>query len=238
MSNRITVVLARPQHPENIGLVARCMQNTGFKRLRLVWEGPLPRQAFVTAVHSDEILHEAEFFPSVAAAVADLQVVYAAVARKRKNFPMLTREEAVRNISAEAPDTQVGLLFGNERTGLESTELLHSNFRFQIPQASSQPSYNLASAVLLSLFPLFQKGSKGESPSSRDPRLSRAEQQECIDRILLKLEDKGFVHEVNKSHVTAMVHDLFGRLTMTARDRNLLLAIFSKGVNRRQSDDS
>ena len=231
MSNRITVILARPQNPENIGLVARCMQNTGFKRLRLVWEGPLPRQAFVTAVHADEILQQAEFFPSVAAAVADLQVVYAAVARKRKNFPLLTREEAIRDISAAAPDTRIGLLFGNERTGLESTELLHSNFRFQIPQASSQPSYNLASAVLLSLFPLFQEGLKGEAPSSQESRLTRAEQKECIDMILLKLEDKGFVHPVNKSHVTAKVHDLFGRLTMTDKDRKLLLAIFSKGVD-------
>ncbi len=229
MTDRITVILARPQNPENIGLVARCMQNTGFKRLRLVWEGPLPRQAFVTAVHADEILHEAEIFPTVAAAVADQQVVYAAVARKRKNFPMLTREEAIGNISTAAPDIQIGLLFGNERTGLESTELLHSNFRFQIPQASSQPSYNLASAVLLSLFPLFREGFQAEPPAGQESQLPRAEQKECIDRILMKLEDKGFIHPVNKTHVTAMVHDLFGRLTMTAKDRNLLLAIFSKG---------
>ncbi|NOR15051.1 MAG: hypothetical protein GQ544_05065 [Candidatus Aminicenantes bacterium] len=233
MSDRITVILARPQSPENIGLVARCMQNTGFKRLRLVWEGPLPRQAFVTAVHADQILHEAEFFPTVAAAVADLQVVYAAVARKRKNFPLLTREEAIGNILTAAPDTKIGLLFGNERTGLESTELLHSNFRFQIPQASSQPSYNLASAVLLSLFPLFREGFQAEPPAGREPQLTRAEQKECIDRILIKLEDRGFVHPVNKTHVTAMVHDLFGRLTMTAKDRSLLLAIFSKGLDGR-----
>jgi TrmH family RNA methyltransferase len=233
MLDRITVILARPQSPENIGLVARCMQNTGFPRLRLVWEGPLPRQAFVTAVHAEEILHQAEFFPNVAAAVADLQVVYAAVARKRKNFPLLTREEVLGRISSANPNIRTGLLFGNERTGLGSEELLHSNFRFQIPQASSQPSYNLASAVLLSLFPLFQVGFQAELPRDQEPQLTRAEQEECIDRILLKLEEKGFIHPVNKIHVTAMVHDLFGRLTMTAKDRRLLLAIFSKGVESR-----
>lgn len=233
MSAKITVILSRPKNPENIGLVARCMQNTGFERLRLVREGPLPHQAFVTAVHAEEILHQAEFFPNVAAAVADMQVVFAAVARKRKNFPLLTREEAMARISTADPDTRIGLLFGNERTGLETEELLHSNFRFQIPQASTQPSYNLASAVLLSLFPLFQRGFPTGQPTDREPQLSRAEQKEFIDRILLKLEDKGFVHPINKIHVTAMVHDLFGRLTMTSKDRSLLLAIFSKGLDSR-----
>ena len=233
MSDKITVILARPQSPENIGLVARCMQNTGFKQLRLVWEGPLPRQAFVTAVHADDILHEAEIFRTVAEAVSDLQVVYAAVARKRKNFPALAYGEAMKQISATSSDTRIGLLFGNERTGLESEELLHSNFRFQIPQASSQPSYNLASAALLSLFPLFQEGFQAEHPAGQEPQLIRAEQLECIDRIVLKLEDKGFIHPENRIHVTAMVHDLFGRLTMTAKDRSLLLAIFSKGLDSR-----
>lgn len=45
--------------------------------------------------------------------------------------------------------TRIGLLFGNERTGLTSEELRSSNFRFAMPQASKQPSYNLAYAVLL-----------------------------------------------------------------------------------------
>jgi TrmH family RNA methyltransferase len=233
MRDNITVILARPQSPENIGLVARCMQNTGFKRLRLVWDGPLPQQAFVTAVHSEEILQGAEFFPGVAAAVADLGAVYAAVARKRRNFPSLTYREAVEHISITSSEARIGLLFGNERTGLESSELLHSNFRFQIPQASSQPSYNLASAVLLSLFPLSQEKLREQPPWEREPPLPRAEQVECFDRILSKLEDKDFIHPKNKAHVTDMVYDLFGRLNLSEKDRDLLLAIFSKGVDQR-----
>jgi tRNA/rRNA methyltransferase len=37
------------------------------------------------------------------------------------------------------------------------------------------------------------------------------------------------MHETNQAHVTEMIHDLFGRLAMTDRDRRLLLAIFYKG---------
>ncbi|MGB3863901.1 MAG: hypothetical protein WA915_17640, partial [Candidatus Aminicenantaceae bacterium] len=60
--------------------------------------------------------------------------------------------------------------------------------------------------------------------------LSRDDQEACLHRILLNLEKKGFIHETNKNHVEEKFYDLFGRLTMTAEDRNLLLALFSKGT--------
>ena len=47
--------------------------------------------------------------------------------------------------------------------------------------------------------------------------------------ILRKLENKKFIHETNKRHVTEMVFSLFGRTALTEKDRNLLLALFAKG---------
>lgn len=138
-------------------------------------------------------------------------------------------DQAVNQILALPSSTRVGLLFGNERSGLDSRELLSSNFRFTIPQASSQPSYNLATAVLITLFPLFLGHGPQIQASPADKPISRKEQDECIQLILKKLEEKQFIHPVNKVHVTEMVYELFGRLAMTSRDKNLLLAMFSKG---------
>ena len=72
----ISVILARPQTPENIGLVARAMKNTGFADLRLVLDGPLPSTALVTAVHAEDILGGARLFSSVGESVSDLEVVF------------------------------------------------------------------------------------------------------------------------------------------------------------------
>ncbi len=55
-AKEFSVILARPQSPENIGLVARAMKNTGFEDLRLVLDGPLPSTARLTAVHAEDIL--------------------------------------------------------------------------------------------------------------------------------------------------------------------------------------
>ncbi len=223
----VSVILVRPHTPENIGLTARFMKNTGFCRLRLVLDGPFPGSARITAVHAEDILKEASLFSQLSEAVADLHVVFAAVARHRKNFRSLTLSQLVEKILHCPRGTGIGLMYGNERTGLDSSELLHSNYCFRIPQASVQPSYNLASAVLLTLFSLVFR----DQPQSVDPAvrpLPHREFEACIRLILQKLENRRFIHDGNRKHVSEMVFELFGRLGMTAQDRDLLLAMFGK----------
>ena len=198
LQERCVVILSHPVSSENIGLVARHMKNTGFNNLRLVLNHPIDPKSFVTAVHAEDILGNAGYFPNSAAAVADLEVIFAAVARKRKNFPSLSLEEAAGKILSFPRETKIGLLFGNERTGLTSQELHSSNFRFTIPQASRQPSYNLASAVLLTLFQIFRKAKKPGSPAAPDLPIPREEQADCIRLILNKVEEKRFIHPKNK----------------------------------------
>lgn len=226
----ISVILARPENAENIGLVARAMANTGFRDLRLVGVRRLGAQAERTAVHAGEILAGAVRFGSLAEAVSDLEVVFAATAKARKNFPALPLDEALVRIRAHPARVRIGLLFGNERTGLTSDEMKHSTFRFTIPQAARQPSYNLAAAVLLTLFPLFAAEAPVFVPDPEDVPLPRREQEECIVRILDVLRFRRFIPEGGERHVEQMVFELFGRLAMSAKDRRLLLAIFQKAA--------
>lgn len=224
------IILVRPESPENIGLVARAMKNTGFSHLRLTGWKTIPLESLRTAVHAADILRAASVFPSLPAATADLQVVFAATAKARKNFPCLSFDEAVSRMLSFGSSVKIGLLFGNERTGLTSEELGSANFLWTIPQVSRQPSYNLASAVLISLFEIFRRLRRPPADvriKSRETPLSRKQQEECIRLILKKLEERGFIHKTNKRHVSEKISDLLGRLTMTDADRKLLLALFS-----------
>jgi TrmH family RNA methyltransferase len=229
LGSRFFVILARPENPENVGLVARAMKNTGFQNLRLAGLEKIDRPSFRTAVHAQDILDGASLYPDLASATADLNAVFASTAKRRKNFSSLTLEQAVLGMFSYPLPAKIGLLFGNERTGLTSEELRLSSFRFSIPQATKQPSYNLASAVLLVLFHIFRQGWPNPRPGLRpkDLPLSQAEQQECIRLILKKLEDRRFIHSTNKVHTAEMIYDLLGRLALTARDKRLLLALFS-----------
>jgi tRNA/rRNA methyltransferase len=230
-AERFAVILARPENAENIGLAARAMKNTGFSDLRLVKKGRLPAKAAKTAVHAGDILAAAKVVPDLEAAVADCRVVFAATAKPRAAVGLLSLAEAIPLMAAFPGETRIGLLFGNERTGLTAAELRRANFVFTIPQAGRQPSYNLAAAVLLSLYAIFTAG-PAAGPERPEP-LPRRAQDETIALILRKLEEKGFVHGGNREHVAGLVHDLLGRLTMTEKDRRLLLALFTKGVDPR-----
>jgi tRNA/rRNA methyltransferase len=225
--SRFTIILAHPDSPENVGLAARAMKNTGFSRLRLVMDKPLRSGAYITAVHAHEILEKAESFSEISQAVGDTDVVFAAAARSRKNFPTLPFSALIPAIASFKPETRIGLLFGNERTGLTSQELRHSNYRVALPQAASQPSYNLASAVLLFLFHLFFHQDSIPYAAALSKPLPRREQEKCIELILAKLEHLDFIHSGNKEHISERIYDLFGRLAMSESDRKLLLALFS-----------
>lgn len=206
------------------------MKNTGFSRLNLVGIDRLREKSYITAVHAGDILDSANLYSDLSQAIGDLDIIFAATAKKRKNFSSVSLDEAVDKILNFFPKTRIGLLFGNERTGLTSNELRASNYRFHIPQFAPQPSYNLASAVLITLFSIYQKISARKDRFERDIPLSFKEQKETISLILEKLEQNKFIHNTNKEHVTDMIFNLFGRLAITEKEKNLLLAIFSKGI--------
>lgn len=229
---KFAVVLVRPKNPENIGLVARNMKNTGFEKLRLVGVTGVDKKSYVTAVHARDILQRATFYSDVSKATTDLDIIFASTSKTRKNFPSLSLKDAVKEMFQFPASIKIGLLFGSERTGLTSEELRSSNFRFMIPQATRQPSYNLASAVLLTLFHIFAYDNFKEVETKREKPLSRKEQEECIRLILRKLEKSNFIHSTNKRHMTEMIYDLFGRFALTSKDRRLLLALFSKAVSQ------
>jgi tRNA/rRNA methyltransferase len=225
--SRFAVVLVRPDSPENIGLAARGMANTGFSDLRLVGLQRLEAAAWRTGVHAESVLEKVRFFDSVAEAVAGLHLIVASTARVRRDFPLVALPEAVRRTSEYPPSTRVGLVFGNERTGLTSGEIGLANLRFHIPQSARQPSYNLGVAVTLTLYEIALRGDP--VPAVRKDRpLTHAEQAEAGDRFRAMLDGLGFMRDTNRAFIEERVRDIFFRMALTAKDRDVILAMFRK----------
>lgn len=226
---RFAVVLVRPDSPENIGLAARGMANTGFADLRLVGLERLEPPAWRTAIHAETIIEAARFFPSLEEAVADREVVLGSTARVRHDFPLIPLDEAVTRIGEYPETSRVGLVFGNERTGLTQDELGRVNVRFHIPQAARQPSYNLGVAVTLTLHAIAFRG--GPPPAlRRDLPLDHAAQAEAGRRFRDMLDSLGFMHDTNRDFIAEKVEDIFFRMALTAKDRDVILAMFRKAL--------
>ena len=226
---RFTVILVRPDSPENIGLAARGMANTGFSDLRLVGLDRLEPPAWRTAIHAEAIIEAARFYPSLAEAVADRDLVLGSTARVRHDFPLVPLADAVTRIGEYPGSTRVGLVFGNERTGLTQEELSLANLRFHIPQAGRQPSYNLGVAVTLTLHAIAFRGGP-PAALRRHPPLDHAAQAEAGRRFAGLLDGLGFMHDTNRDFIVEKVQDIFFRMALTAKDRDIILAMFRKAL--------
>jgi tRNA/rRNA methyltransferase len=227
--SRFAVILVRPDSPENIGLAARGMANTGFSDLRIVGLDKLEPPAWRTAIHAESVIEAARFFSSLEEAVADLHVVLGSTARVRHDFPLITLADGVRRLNGYPDETRFGLVFGNERTGLTQEEIGLANIRFHIPQAARQPSYNLGVAVTLTLHAI--AFANAPPPTARkDFPLTHAEQEEAGRRFREMLDSLGFMHDTNRAFITEKIQDIFFRMTLTAKDRDIILAMFRKAL--------
>ena len=144
------IVLIRPQLGENIGKAARAMLNFGLTEMRLVeprdgWPNP---SAGPAAAGADIVLEQAQVYASTADAVADCAHVYATTVRKRGvTKPVLTPEQAAGEMVAHSGRSAI--LFGPERSGLETDDVALARAIVTVPVNPEFGSLNLAQAVIL-----------------------------------------------------------------------------------------
>ena len=128
-----SIILVRPQMPENIGLVARAMQNCGLKKLILVsprekWPN---QKALDVSANANTIIQKTEVFNSIKLALAPFHYVIATSARKRflqkfhlSDFSLLFKQIPYKK--------NIAIVFGPENSGLSNEDLLLCDSIFSI----------------------------------------------------------------------------------------------------------
>ncbi|MEO0867971.1 MAG: TrmH family RNA methyltransferase [Cyanobacteria bacterium J06642_11] len=154
----IIFVLVEPEEPENVGAAARAMHTMGYATLRLVRPKAdhLGEKALALAHGSQQVLHQAQVYDQLEAAIADCDLACATTARHRYEKHHYT---SVRELPAyfQAKGewlSRVAIVFGGERSGLRSADIEACDLITNIPQRQLQPSLNLAQAVMVYSFVL------------------------------------------------------------------------------------
>ena len=148
---RVRIVLVGTTLTRNIGAAARAMKVMGLRRLYLVKPKNLPDEdAFALAAGADDVLQQAVICDDLASAIGDCTLVFGTSARRRDIvMTEFSPAAAARQALAMAAASEVALVFGAERTGLDNRELSLCQGRVQIPTDPEYSSLNLASAVQL-----------------------------------------------------------------------------------------
>lgn len=197
------IILVRPQLGENIGKAARAMLNFGLTEMRLVsprdgWPNP---SAGPASAGADMVLEQAQVFASVAEATTDCAHVYATTVRKRGvTKPVITPETAAADIRTKSGRSAI--LFGPERSGLESDDVAIARSIITVPINPEFGSLNLAQAVILLAYE-WSKGATLASPPKTE--LDPPAPQEVLEGMILQLdamlEKAGHFFPPARSHI-------------------------------------
>jgi len=194
------LVLVEPQLGENIGAAARAMWNFGLRRMALVaprdgWPNP---SAVAMASGAGGVLDEARVYSTTAEAVADAQVIYATTARPREMTKrVVTPGQAMAEARAHvAAGQRVAVLFGPERAGLATPDVVLADAIISVPVNPAFASLNLAQCVLLVAYEWRRLG--GEATAEIPERARAEDVGHLLDHLTRELDAAGFFYPDHK----------------------------------------
>ena len=231
ITDNIRIILVEPQHPGNIGATARAMKTMGLNSLILVKPNRFPDpQADWRAAGAVDLLENAKIFQSLDESLSDCGFVAGTSVRERHiSLPTYTPDVLARNVvekvSSEIP---VGILFGRETNGLTNDELLRCQVQVRIPSHETYPSLNVAMAVQIISYEIFQLMlgvTKCEKP---DENWSSAyELNGFYDHLESVLDQVDFLNTNNTVNTMRKFKRLFNRRCMDRTEVAMLRGVLS-----------
>jgi len=224
----------------NIGKAARAMLNFGLTDMRLVaprdgWPNP---DAGPSASGADIVLERAQVFESVEDAIADCPVVFASTVRRRDLvLPVLGPEEMADEIHSSL--ARSAILFGPERSGLETEEVALAKAIVTVPINPDFGSLNLAQAVILLAYELSRRSSLAQPPAKElESPAPHGELEGLIGQLDSELVAKGYFHPPSRTQATRnTIRTIFTKTGWSSREVKAVRGIIRALVNppRRRS---
>ena len=233
-SAKPVIVLVRPQLGQNIGKAARAMLNFGLTELRLVaprdgWPNP---DAGPAASGADIVLEQAKVFDTAEEAIADCSTVFASTVRRRDLvMPVVGPQEMAGRITSS--DGRSAILFGPERSGLETEEVALANAIVTVPINPGFASLNLAQAVILLAYE-WSKRSDLAQPTVKD--IEEAAPHGDLEGLIGQLDDelvaKGYFHPPSRTQATRnTIRTIFTKTGWSSREVKAVRGIIRALVN-------
>ena len=249
--SNIVIILSRVADSGNLGAVCRAMKNMGLSRLRLAAPGPLDEKIILSrAIHAAEVWENAQFYDSLSLAAEDCQLLVGTTRRRGRKRKSITIEPGgLAKWLAEkykpSNSGNIALVFGNERSGLDDSELNLCNIASHIPVSEDFPSMNLSHAVQIYAYELFLAFGCPENNETEVSAvkgewipMERAQVDKLTASITGTLANLGFYKNPGREEQTRFIRDLISRAGLTEREGQYLAKIFIKAArlgNREQS---
>ncbi len=215
----IAIVLVETQIPENIGAVARAMNNMDIRRLILVRPKGFDLTGILrlATVHSAEIINNMEIHDDLRAALGSFEYVVGTTARLGFLRPALTSPRTLASkLFSISANNRIAILFGPENRGLTNEQLRYCHMITNIP-TSDFSSLNIAQAVMIICYEIFN--ARGEPWGADVPRLANHfELEGMYDHLKAVLTKIGFLNPQNPERWMLNVRRFFSKFPLRANE--------------------
>lgn len=231
------VVLVRPREEGNVGSAARAMANMGLDRLILVEPAAeIGKMGIAFAVGARHVLEGARRVSSLHEALAPFRRIVGTTSSRDRRWevPVLTPRELPALLAQNSlfpEDIPTALVFGPEVGGLTNDELALASVLVTIPCSPVQPTLNLAQAVLIVAYELFQaRMPAGEIPPPKsvghpEPPATTGELDGLFDHAADLLRQVGFERDDSFAGVLRDLRRLAARAGPASREVAILRGI-------------
>jgi tRNA/rRNA methyltransferase len=232
MKNKFGFILVKPQLGENIGACARSMKNFGFTKLYIV--SPkinFPNhKAKATSVGAFDVINKATVFNETNEAISDFDTVISLSARRRDiNKKHISLEDFVKLVKKKK-NSNFGLMFGPEASGLSNEDLSFSNYILQIPTSPKFKSLNLSHSLTIICYEIFKIFNEKLFEKNRiNIKISPKLKINLLIKHLLKLleEKEFFLPKEKKQSMILNINNLIYRLEPNDKELRILASIIS-----------
>lgn len=228
----ISIILVEPKNAGNIGSTARAIKNMGLSKLKLI--NPVDYREVEDqkkmGYRSQDIIKNCQECTSLSEALAEMSLVLMATSRKgkwKKDF--LTPKQAAEMIARRVKKDRVAVVFGREESGLTIDESQLGNYFIHIPSAVRYPSLNLAQAVMVIVYEIYQYTIGHSLPYGLPKMANKEDFARLIENIWslmkfleLKEPEKGLFHRslkraINRTSWTKADIAVFDRICKQVR---------------------
>jgi TrmH family RNA methyltransferase len=190
---------------------------------------PQAEEAYWLAHSAAEVVKNARVVSRLEEALADTVFSVGTTRRARRvGYPIFTPEEAVTQVRGREGGAPVAIVFGRESSGLTNPELALCSIQSTIPTATENHSLNLAQAVLIYCYLLFQASLEPARREHPWKLATHIELERFYGHLLKTLTRLRTKPATTMESYLARFRRVISRIPLETRDVNLLHKLLAK----------
>ncbi|MBR9700833.1 hypothetical protein GOV11_03130 [Candidatus Woesearchaeota archaeon] len=225
----ITFVLYRPEHPGNIGMIARACANFGFSDVVIVDpKCKINLDAKNLAKRAQETLEGFKILDEI----PKFDLLVMTHGRESDKYNMVRSMITPRQLKERLDDRAVGIVFGPEGEGLPPEMLKKADIILSIPTTREYGSMNLALSVGIVLYEL-SENTKSEKITERFKPMTGKDKEVIMDLVDECLSDQHYPNEPARDTMRMAWRRMVGRAFLTEKEASAIMGFLKRYQGKR-----